>query len=235
MKSHSAKASRDKGKLIVFEGADGTGKTTQAKLLFNHLKKNKRDAVFFSFPNYQSAWGKMVRRYLDGEFGDVNQVSPYLASMLYAGDRLLESERIREWLGLGKLVVCDRYMASNIAHQIAKIKSQSEQSKFVEWLEDLEYRENKIPKPDLIILLTIPETIAQKFMRKRVRDIHEKNVSYQKRVAKAFLDLAKTGKSWAVVSNTKGGGLKKINEVHKEIVEIVKNPKRGLSSSRHNG
>lgn len=211
-----------KGKFIVFEGADGTGKTTQAQLLFNFLKKRKRDVLFFSFPNYQSAWGKMVRRYLDGEFGDVNQVSPYLASILYAGDRLLESAKIRKWLGLGKLVVCDRYMASNIAHQVAKIKSQSEKSKFIKWLEDLEYRENKIPKPDLVILLTIPETIAQKFMRKRVRDIHEKNVSYQKKVAKAFFDLAKTNKNWAVVANTKGGKLKKISEVHQDILEMLR-------------
>ena len=224
-----------RGKFIVFEGADGTGKTTQAKLLFDYLKEKKKDVVFSSFPNYQSAWGKMVRRYLDGEFGDVNQVSPYLASMLYAGDRLSESERIKKWKKAGKIIICDRYMASNIAHQVAKLQPPNSKLQFIKWLEELEYGENKIPKPDLVILLTIPETIAQKFMRKRVRDIHEKNVSYQKRVAKEFLDLAKANKNWAVVSNTKGGGLKKINEVHKEIVEIVKNPKRGFSSSRHNG
>ena len=224
-----------RGKFIVFEGADGTGKTTQAKLLFDYLKEKKKDVVFSSFPNYQSAWGKMVRRYLDGEFGDVNQVSPYLASMLYAGDRLSESERIKKWQKAGKIIICDRYMASNIAHQVAKLQPPNSKLQFIKWLEELEYGENKIPKPDLVILLTIPETIAQKFMRKRVRDIHEKNVSYQKRVAKEFLDLAKANKNWAVVSNTKGGGLKKINEVHKEIVEIVKNPKRGLSSSLHNG
>ena len=224
-----------RGEFIVFEGADGTGKTTQAKLLFNYLKKGKKNVVFFSFPNYKSAWGKMVRRYLDGEFGDVNQVSPYLASMLYAGDRLLESEKIKRWIKEGKTIICDRYMASNIAHQVAKLQPPNSKLQFIKWLEELEYGENKIPKPDLVILLTISETIAQKFMRKRVRDIHEKNVSYQKRVAKEFLDLAKANKNWAVVSNTKGGGLKKINEVHKEIVEIVKNPKRGLSSSRHNG
>jgi len=224
-----------RGKFIVFEGADGTGKTTQAKLLFDYLKEKKKDVVFSSFPNYQSAWGKMVRRYLDGEFGDVNQVSPYLASMLYAGDRLSESERIKKWKKAGKIIICDRYMASNIAHQVAKLQPPNSKLQFIKWLEELEYGENKIPKPDLVILLTIPETIAQKFMRKRVRDIHEKNVFYQKRVAKEFLDLAKANKNWAVVSNTKGGGLKKINEVHKEIVEIVKNPKRGLSSSLHNG
>ena len=225
MRSHSARASGDKGKFIVFEGADGTGKTTQAKLLFNYLKKNQKNTVFLSFPNYKSAWGEMIRRYLDGEFGDVNEVNPYLASMLYAGDRLLESERIKKWLGLGKLVVCDRYMASNIAHQVAKIKDQKLKIKYIKWLDGLEYNENKIPKPDLVILLTIPKNIAQKFMKRRIRDIHERNVAYQKKVAKAFFDLAGANKNWVVISNTKGGKLKKIDEVHKEIIDIVENKK----------
>lgn len=225
MKPNFAKATMGKGKFIVFEGADGTGKTTQVKLLFNYLKKSKRDVVFFSFPNYQSAWGKMVRRYLDGEFGDVNEVNPYMASMLYAGDRLLESAKIRKWLGLGKLVVCDRYMASNIAHQVAKLQTSNSKLQFIKWLENLEFGENKIPKPDLVILLTIPEKIAQKFMRQRALDIHERDVSYQVKVSKAFEDYAKENKNWVVVSNTKGGKLKKIDEVHKEIIEIVKSNK----------
>ena len=211
-----------KGEFIVFEGADGTGKTTQAKLLFDYLKKKKDNAVFFSFPNYKSAWGKIVRRYLDGEFGDVNQVSPYLASILYAGDRLLESAKIRKWLGMGKLVVCDRYMASNIAHQAAKIKDKKLKIKYIKWLEDLEYGENKIPRPDFSILLTIPQEIAQKFMRMRALDIHEKNVSYQKRVAKAFWDYAQKNKNWTIMSNTRGAKLKKIDEVHKEVIEVLR-------------
>jgi len=214
-----------RGKFIVFEGADGTGKTTQAKLLFDYLKEKKKDVVFSSFPNYQSAWGKMVRRYLDGEFGDVNQVSPYLASMLYAGDRLSESERIKKWKKAGKIIICDRYMASNIAHQVAKLQPPNSKLQFIKWLEELEYGENKIPKPDLVILLTIPENIAQKFMKRRIRDIHERNVSYQKKVAKAFEDYAKANKNWVVVANTKGGKLKKIDEVHKEIIDIVENKK----------
>ena len=225
MKSHPAKASRDKGKFIVFEGADGTGKTTQAKLLFDYLKKKKKDTVFFSFPNYKSAWGKMVRRYLDGEFGGVDEVSPYLASMLYAGDRLLESGRIKKWQKVGKTIICDRYMVSNIAHQAAKIKDKKLKIKYIKWLENLEYVENKIPKPDFSVLLANPQNVAQKFMRMRTLDIHEKNVSYQKKVAKAFEDYAKQNKNWVVVSNTRGDKLKKIDEVHKEILEILKTKK----------
>ncbi|MBI2594591.1 dTMP kinase, partial [Candidatus Curtissbacteria bacterium] len=192
--------SRTQGKFIVFEGADGTGKTTQAKFLYHYLKKRKVPAEFISFPRYaDNLWGKLVRRYLDGEFGNISSVNPYLASVLYAGDRLLASEKIRKWLAQGKTVVCDRYMASNIAHQAAKIKDQKLKIKYIKWLEDFEFGQNKIPKPDLVILLTIPTEVAQKFMRLRKLDIHEKDIRYQMLVAKAFEEYARTQKSWAIV------------------------------------
>ena len=206
------------GKLIVFEGADGIGKTTQARLLFDYLRKHNKKAVFISFPNYKSAWGKMVRRYLDGEFGGLDEVSPHLASMLYAGDRLVAKDDFKKWISEEKIVVCDRYMASNIAHQVVKLQTSNSKLQFIKWLEDLEYGENKIPKPDFTILLTIPEVVAQRFMSRRVRDIHERNVSYQQKVAKAFEDLANANKNWVVVSNTSGTKLKKIDEVHQEIL-----------------
>ena len=121
-----------KGKLIVFEGSDGTGKTTQAKLLLEYLKRKQIPSIYISFPRYQnSLWGQMVRRYLDGEFGKIDEVSPYLASVLYAGDRLGASDQIRKWLELGKLVICNRYVGSNLAHQLAKMVSQSDKSKFI--------------------------------------------------------------------------------------------------------
>lgn len=211
-----------KGKFIVLEGADGTGKTTQAKLFFSYLKKQKIPSVLFSFPQYQSAWGKMVRRYLNGEFGDVNEVNPYLASMLYAGDRLVASGKIKKWLASGKIVVCDRYFASNIAHQGAKVRSQSEKSKYIKWLEDLEFNVHKIPKPDLVVLLTLPPKNARKFMKMRKLDIHEKDVSYQGNVALAFKDYAKGKKNWVEVSNMAGKRLKTLAEVNREIIKAVR-------------
>jgi len=215
-----------RGKLIVFEGADGTGKTTQARLFFKYLQKKKIPVSLTSFPRYDKEWGKLVRNYLDGEFGNLNKVDPRLASVLYAGDRLCAKDEIEKWLAKGKVVVCDRYAASNIAHQAAKFKSQSEKSKFVKWLEDLEYKENKIPKPDLVVLLTIPGYVAQKFMAKRIKDIHEQNAEYQLEVARVFEGYARGKKNWILVPNIERNKLKPIDQVHKEIVEVLK--KRGV-------
>lgn len=213
---------KNKGKFIVIEGIDGTGKSTQAKLLYNYLKKQKIPAVLTSFPRYKSAWGKMVRAYLDGEFGTLAEVSPRLASALYAGDRLLASFEINKWLAEGKVVVCDRYAASNVAHQAGKFKDAKARREFVSWLENLEYVENKIPKPDAVILLTIPTNMAQKFMKKRKMDIHETGVSYQAAVADAFLAYAKAKKNWIKVSNVNGEKLKGLKEVSEEVVAILK-------------
>ncbi len=210
-----------KGKLIVFEGADGSGKSTQAKLLFDSLKKKKIPAVLTSFPRYESAWGKMVRRYLNGEFGDVNRVDPYFVSMLYAGDRLIASPDIKKWLNEGKTVVCDRYVASNIAHQGAKFQTSNSKLQFIKWLEDLEFNIHKIPKPDLVVLMTIPNSVAQKFMAKRVRDIHEKDLVYQMRVAQEYEEYSKGKKNWITVSNMKGTNLRSLQEVHEEIVKTL--------------
>ena len=211
----------NKGRLIVFEGADGTGKTTQAKLFFNFLQKKKIPAVLTSFPRYDSLWGKMIRRYLDGEFGSTASVSPYLASLIYAGDRLIAKDEIKKWLDSGKFVICDRYVASNIAHQGAKISDKTKKEKFINWIEEVEYKENQIPKEDLVILLTMPGNVAQKLMRGRVKDIHEQDSSYQARVANIFEELAEKRPNWVAVSNVEDGRLRDLKEIHLEIVKVL--------------
>ena len=210
-----------KGKLIVFEGADGTGKTTQAKLLYQYLLKKKIPTVLTSFPRYDSAWGKMIRRYLDGEFGSTASVSAYLASLIYAGDRLIAKDEIKKWIDSGKFVICDRYVASNIAHQGAKISDKTKKEKFINWIEEVEYKENQIPKEDWVILLTMPGNVAQKLMRGRVKDIHEQDSSYQARVANIFKELAEKRPNWIVVSNVEDSKLRDLKEIHLEIVKIL--------------
>lgn len=209
-----------KGKFIVFEGPDGSGKTTQAKLLYEYLKKAKIPAAYISFPRYKdSAWGAMVRRYLDGDFGKLDS---YLASLLYAGDRFSASGDIRNWLDEGKIVVCDRYVASSIGHQAAKIGNKVQREKFINWLENLEYVENGIPHEDLVIFLSIPVSFSQQLMKSRKLDIHEKDKAHLKSALAVYESIAKARKYWVRVDNVERGKLLVPKEVHSKAVEVLK-------------
>src|SRR3990167_11381683 len=226
-----------KGKLIVFEGADGSGKATQAKLLLEYLKRERISAEFISFPRYEkSLWGKMVKRYLNGEFGKVDEVSPYLASVLYAGDRMSASAQIRKWLSEGKMVICDRYVGSNLAHMGAKFNPSSTESrrgrevqsskfKFIEWLEKLEYGENKIPREDLVFFLDVSVEISQKLMDDRKLDIHERNVDYLKKVTQEYESLARERKNWLRVECLENGRLMSPEAIHQKVLETLKQRK----------
>ena len=226
---HFAKASRGKfirrkAPLIVFEGSDGSGKTIQAKLLENFLVKNKIPYKHISFPRYtDSLWGAMVRRYLNGEFGKLDS---YLASMLYAGDRFSAASQIRKWLGEGKLVVCDRYVASNIGHQAGKMEKVIDQNKFIKWLEELEYEENGISREDLVIYLNVPVAVSRKLMSTRKKsDIHEKDKKHLDHAFSVYSRIAKTRKYWSKIDCTKKGELLSPEKVHEKVLEILKKKK----------
>ena len=213
-----------KGKFLVIEGTDGAGKTTQIKLLENALKKANMSYQVIDFPRYKdNEYGKLVRRYLIGEFGSLGNVSPYLASLPYAGDRLLAKPEIEKWLNDGKLVIANRYACANKGHMSAKLPIGVRQE-FVDWLDNLEYKENKIPREDLVVLLFVDPKIAQKNINTRDRsvDIHEKNLQYQKKVAKAFLDLSQKEKNWVVVDCGKDDNMRKPADIHREILGILK-------------
>jgi len=215
-----------RGKLIVFEGADGSGKTTQAKLLLNFLKDpaagGKIPSEYISFPRYEeSLWAEIVRRYLQGQFGKVNDVDPYLASVLYAGDRFSASGQINKWLELGKLVVCNRYVGSNLAHMAGKMKDKVSRIKFIKWLEKLEYQENKIPKEDLVIFLHVPVEVSRKLISFRKLDIHEADLSYLSRVVDVYNDLSQNRKNWVKVDCVQGGKILKPEEIHKKVLRIL--------------
>ncbi|KKS04956.1 dTMP kinase [Candidatus Curtissbacteria bacterium RIFCSPLOWO2_02_41_11] len=211
------------GKLIVFEGADGSGKATQSKLLLNYLGKKQIPVEFISFPRYKSSlWGELVRRYLSGEFGKVDEVSPYLASVLYAGDRMGASPQIKKWLNAGKMVICDRYVGSNIAHQVAKLQTPNAKLQFIKWLEDLEYGENKIPKEDLVIFLSVPVEVSQKLMDDRRKDIHERDADYLRVVAKEYESLARERKNWVKINCVVNGKLLLPAAIHQKVLEVLK-------------
>lgn len=217
---------KNKGHLIVIEGTDGVGKTTQIKLLKQHLASQgwSLQAEVIDFPRYKdNEYGKLVKRYLLGEFGKLEVVSPYLASLAYAGDRMLAAPQIRKWLDEGKLVIANRYVSANKGHMSAKLEK-SEKQKYLDWIDNLEYKENQIPREDLVILLFVNPEIAQENVKARggQKDIHETDFNYQKKVADVFLKLSKQEKNWILIDCAKNHKMKKPEEVHQEILSILK-------------
>jgi dTMP kinase len=206
-----------KGEFIVFEGIDGAGKTTQTKLLLNHLKRAKRKVMFIHFPQYQTKSGGLIENYLQGVYG---KIGPYQASVFYATDRFDGGFYIRKWLKDGYIVVADRYFASNIGHQGGKIKSAKDREKFFDWLYELEYKLFEIPKPTLSFLLMMPPRIAQKLTRKHGKklDIHEKDLVHLKNAERAYLHAAEVfPKDFHIVQSMAGKTLRSADDIHSEI------------------
>ncbi len=214
-----------KGKLIVFEGADGSGKTTQAELLLNYLRKKKIPSAYISFPRYDSMWGQEVRKYLAGDFGKVGEVDPHLISLIYAGDRLAASSKIKNWIDQGKVVVCNRYVGSSIGHQTANIAGTKEQEEFIVWLTKLEYGQNKIPKEDLVLFLHVPVEVSQKLMRNRKLDMHESNVPHLVKTVEVYTKYAQGQKNWLKIECSMGGKLLSHDEIHGKILAVLKRKK----------
>lgn len=216
------KSKKFTGRLIVFEGPDGVGKTTQAKLLFKYLKSKKAPVAYISFPRYETSWGKQIKRYLFGDFGNLGDVDPYFVSLLYAGDRMVASGKIKKWLESGKIVICDRYCASNIGHQAARLRTLSQKKNYIDWLENLEYRENKIPREDLVIMLQMPVASSMKLMVGRRLDIHEGDKKYMENVFSVFNYLAGLKNNWVRIDCAPGGNILGKFEIQRQILEILK-------------
>lgn len=210
------------GRLIVFEGSDGSGKETQSKLFLRYLRAQKIPSVYISFPRYeQSLWGAMVKRYLAGDFGKVREVDPYLASLAYAGDRASAAPAIRKWLNEGKVVVCNRYVGSNMAHMGGKVKSQKSKVKIINWIEELEYKENKIPREDVVIFLSVPVEVSRQLIRNRQLDIHESDLAYLGQVIKVYEELARTRKNWVKVECCRDDKILPPAQIHRKVLALA--------------
>ena len=141
----------------MIEGLDGSGKSTQIKLIMKHLEDRGIVYRYLHFPRTDSPFfGELIARFLRGDFGSIGSVDPYLVAMLYAGDRKDAMEEINEWLAKGYMVLLDRYVYSNIAFQCAKLKDSKQQEQLRNWILDLEFSYYKIPKPEINILLDVP-------------------------------------------------------------------------------
>lgn len=211
-----------KGLLIVIEGIDGSGKTTQINLLAKSLVEKGIPHEIISFPRYgDNIYADLVTRYLEGEFGSINEVNPYLISLAFAGDRLLAKPKIETWLGEGKIVLANRYTSANKAHMGANLP-EAERAKFLQWLDELEYGTNGIPKEDLTILLAVdPKTGQKNVVVKGSHDIHEENLSHLSEAEKIYLSLAETENNWQVTNCMIGDQMKSPEDIHQEVLSIT--------------
>ena len=194
-----------RGLLIAIEGIDGSGKHTQAKLLEHSLSCRGFSVLATGFPQYDSWFGHMVGRFLDGDFGPLDTVDPHFSALLYAGDRFEAKSRIEAALNDGKIVLVDRYVASNLAHQVARAPAEK-RSEFLRWIEHLEYSIYGLPKEDLILYLRVPPSQAQKLVAqksernytRKTLDIQEKSLHHLEDAAEMY-DMLSRSKPWATV------------------------------------
>lgn len=209
-----------KGKFIVIEGGDAAGKKTQANLALSKLQQ--REAVtFFDFPRYeQSMAGAVVRKALDGVYGDFRNMDPHLASLPYTLDRTSAGPLMWDALKKGH-VLCNRYTPSNSMYQGGKFADEQKQSQFIEWLEKLEYEELNLPRPSLLIYLHVPFDVSQKLMADRQKDQHEQDVAYLERVVDLYLRVASRRADWEVVECVRDGALMTREEIHEKVMNII--------------
>jgi len=222
-----------KGRLIVIDGADGSGKTTQAELLIDYLKSKNIPVEYYDFPQYYDSFhGKIVARLLRGEFGKLDQISPYLASLAYALDRASVKDEMQAFLNSGGYIIANRYATSNMAHQAAKFKDESKRQEYLDWEYELEYEVHKIPKEDLVIYLHVPWEFSRKLMEKKsqthrewlkgkMKDIAEKNDQHQKDSIEMYLKLAKKYPHWTIINCIENNQLLSKEEIHEKIVRII--------------
>jgi dTMP kinase len=218
-----------RGKLIALEGIDGSGKRTQLEMLARELDARGMAALHISFPRYESFFGKLVGRYLDGGFGPLEAVDPRLSALLYAGDRFEAKPEIEAALSAGKIVLADRYIGSNMAHQSARVPPE-QREEFFAWLKRLEYGLYGLPAEDLVIYLRVPVAEAHHLIGLKSaraytslrRDIQEADITHLEQTAIIYDRLA-TEANWARIDciNTVSGSLYSPEEIHRAVLQAV--------------
>lgn len=217
-----------RGKFVALEGIDGSGKRTQIDLLSRALQQRGIEHVKMSFPRYEGFFGRMAARYLNGEFGTLTEVDPHFSALLYAGDRLEHKQLLEEHLAQGKMILTDRYIGSNLAHQGARVRG-GKIAGFLRWLEQLEYEIYGLPREDLVIYLRVPSVEAQRLVgeksarryTKRRRDLHEASLGHLKAAAHVYDRLAKR-RNWSIVECAeRGRELLSPEMIHRRVLDVL--------------
>lgn len=196
------------GRLIAIEGIDGSGKGTQAALLRERCESRGWKTALLSFPRYQHTFfGARIGEFLNGEFGSLGELHPFLVSLLYAGDRLESRSTLLSALNESDVVILDRYTPSNIAHQSAKLAAVAQRVRLRDWIEHVEHVVYALPHPDLVVLLDIPVMVSQELILRKQqrsyttqsRDLQEADTGYLQAVREAYLQLAADRSHWSIV------------------------------------
>ena len=215
------------GKLIVIEGTDGSGKSTQFRLMSERLEQDGVSFKHIVFPRYDQESSALIRMYLGGQFGsNPSDVNAYAASAFYAVDRYASYKKVwGQWYEEGGLVLSDRYTTSNAVHQASK-EPEAGRAEFLRWLYEFEYDKLGLPRPDLTIYLDVPTDFTEKLMRSREQntgtkaDIHEQDTEYLatcRRTGRAAAEFY----GWTVIDCVKDGQMRSIEDIHEEIYKHV--------------
>lgn len=210
-----------KGKLIVIDGIDGSGKATQVALLVQRLQKEGKKVRTLDFPQYKkNLFGKLIGECLQGERGDFMTLDARIASVLYAVDRFESKQKVIKWLKQGCIVILDRYVSSNQIHQGGKIPNNQKRKDFLLWLERVEYGVFGLSRADRTVFLDVPISIAWNLTQEKERDISECNKLYQERSHQSARWLAKRY-GWVTIQCVQKGKLRSIEEISEEIYTSI--------------
>lgn len=216
-------------KLIVIDGLDGSGKTTQAAAVFEYLKRKYDRVLLISYPDYESNSSALVKMYLNGEIAsNPSEINAYAASSFYAVDRYASFKQHWEsYYNDGGIILATRYVTSNAIHQMCKLKK-SEWGSYIEWLADYEYKKLGLPKPDGVIFLDMPREVSNRLLMGRYngdeakRDIHERNMEYMKSCEESA-HFAAENMNWYTVNCASGENPRCAEDITKDITDIIEN------------
>ena len=218
--------------LIVIEGLDGAGKSTQINRLNDYMVAQGHRCRQLHFPRTDSpVYGELISRFLRGELGDIHQVNPYLVALIYAGDRFDFKPTLESWLNEGDMVLLDRYVYSNVAYQCAKLSNKDENKALREWILHLEFDYHGLPRPDLNIFLDVPfaftrqklensrEGDERQYLRGK-KDIHEADLNFQETVRKSYLSMSYTD-DFVKINCSDGHSILSVDQIFSKILNVL--------------
>lgn len=211
-----------KGKFIVVDGSDGSGKQTQVELLTQYFNQRGQKVSSLDFPRYEKNFhGRLLKAALRGDFGDFLSLDPYVASFLYTSDRFESSVEIKRRLADGEVVIADRFTTANMIHQGGKFSDPIERKKYLDWICDLEYKNLQFPKPDIIVFLKVPVEVSLDLLEgKKGRDMAEESIPYLKS-SLACAEVIAFDYNWIIIDCAPDGILRSRDSIHQEIVDKI--------------